>query len=41
MVSPIMIAATAGITALAWLLLIRLAMTEGGHRADFRPRKNC
>ena len=39
MVSPIMIAATAGITALAWLLLIRLAMTEGGTSGGFQTEE--
>ena len=39
MVSPIMIAATAGITALAWVLLIRLAMTEGGTSGGFQTEE--
>ena len=39
MVSPIMIAATAGITALAWVLLIRVAMTEGGTSGGFQTEE--
>ena len=39
MVSPIMIAATAGITALAWVLLIRFAMTEGGTSGGFQTEE--
>ena len=39
MVSPIMIAATAGITALAWVLMIRFAMTEGGTSGGFQTEE--
>ncbi len=39
MVSPIMIAATGGITALAWVLLIRFAMTEGGTSGGFQTEE--
>ena len=39
MVSPIMIAATAGITGLAWVLLIRFAMTEGGTSGGFQTEE--
>ena len=39
MVSPIMIAATAGVTAVAWVLLIHVARTEGGTSGGFQTEE--
>ena len=39
MVSPIMIAATAGLTVVAWVLLIHFARTEGGTSGGFQSEE--